>query len=126
MLFGQFGISPPTDSDVVAWWGARAISKMIHREPGRRDAKAAHEVDFDFVPDRKQFAVSDDARKAELIHWMRTKFEPWLAQLAVGPENEELVGRGAKEFKLDDGKFHAVVCARASHGYCYMGCWLEA
>ncbi len=60
---------------------------------------------------------------AEFVRWISTTFTKWTKANC----GESWIDRGGdKLLTLDDGRFHARACANRSHGYLYLGAWMDA
>jgi hypothetical protein len=116
-----FGQPPPEGAQAA--YGCRAILS------GRREQY----VD---VFDRQQ-AVPDPVPEA-FAKWVSGRLSNWLHNeprtrrskaFPDGKPAKNGIGwvdpGGDKMFTLDDGVFHAKACANRSHGYLYVGAWMD-
>jgi hypothetical protein len=115
-----FGLTPPADADIEAAWGARAIL-------GGRGG----EQYVDIVPDRRQCWTGD--RETMPGGFRVFLSEAMLMWLDKGCDQE--AGRGRRKryidpgsgetYRLDLGAFHAIASPNKSHGYLYIGAWMD-
>jgi hypothetical protein len=112
-LFGWFGLRPPAGVEFQAAWGARAI----------QDGRGKKQI-IATLPDRKQAYPEDPDLVPEAFKaWLNGKLGSWLNRNC----DAGWIDPGSPEtFRLDDGVFHAVASPNRSHGYLYVGAWMDA
>src|SRR3954470_9932220 len=102
-----FGIKPPEGVATKARYGCRAILHSRRRH-------------IDLVWDRKQ--AEPQPLPPEFAVWLNTRLTDWLAAYC---DQKFIDPAGHVEFVLTEAPFHAVASAKGSHGYLYVGAWME-
>jgi hypothetical protein len=110
-----FGRRPPTETRLLAAWGARAIL-----------AGRATEQSIDILPDRRQLWTPDDGPVPEAFKRFLTEdVAAWLDR-ACDAEGGSIDAGGAEVLFIETGDFRAEASAQRSHGYLYIGAWMKA
>ena len=111
---GWFGLKPPADADFQAAWGARAIL----------DGRGPKQF-IDVLHDRKQAFPDIPAEVPDAFKkWLNGRFGKWLDRNCDAGRRIE--GGSDETFRLYDGVFHAIANPYRSHGYLYIGAWMDA
>jgi hypothetical protein len=77
----------------------------------------------DIPPNRVHAHVFSESEDDKLLFgsWYRKTGVKWMEK-----EAKKIYGSDSDHHVLDDGRFHMVISAQASHGYLYITAWLDA
>jgi len=111
----SWGIKPPTDTNIVAAWGARAIYKPAGIDDSAAERHWRLTGKQSRAKGRHVPAKIMDVKR--LKKWVNTKGLRLLSKLSLVDNSKEIV-------TYTDGPFTITASPKGSHGYLYIGAWV--